>query len=222
MPVVATDYPEAISHLPNGAVLRFDAVPWREYEQLLTELGPSYSVRIYYDEGRMEILAPTSTHEKAKNILNRLVIALCDELDIDIESLGSTTFRSRIKAKGAEPDDCFYVQHAAAALSMEDNFDLQRDPPPDIVVEVERASASLNKFLIYAALGVPEIWRLSQKDVRFYLLAGDTYVEGPTSRAFGFLHSKILSDFLALGLAKGGRTAARAFRAWVREHRAAG
>src|SRR5512141_2446218 len=128
MPVVATDYLEAISHLPNGAVLRFDAVPWREYEQLLTDLGPGYSVRIFYDEGRMEIMAPTTGHERAKNIIATLVAALRDELDVDIESLGSTTFRSRMKAKGAEPDDCFYVQHAAAALCMEDNFDLRRDP----------------------------------------------------------------------------------------------
>lgn len=100
MPVAATDYLEAIAHLPDGAVLTFNGVAWQEYEQLLADLGPGYSVRIFYDEGRMEITAPTPAHERAKLILNRLIAALSDELEIDLESLGSTTFRSKAKAKG--------------------------------------------------------------------------------------------------------------------------
>jgi len=222
MPVAATDYLEAIAHLPNGAVLTFNGVAWREYEQLLADLGPSYSVRIFYDEGRMEIMAPTPAHERAKLILNRLIAALSDELDVDLESLGSTTFRSKAKAKGAEPDDCFYVEHFAAALRMEDEFDPQRDPPPDIVVEVDRASSSLDKFMIFAALGVPEIWRVFKKEVRFYVLNGNSYAEVSTSRAFSFLDSSVLTRFIVLGLAEGGRKAARAFRTWVRENRPAG
>jgi Uma2 family endonuclease len=221
MPVAATDYLSAIAHLPDGAALTFNGVAWQEYEQLLTDLGPSYSVRIFYDEGRMEIMAPTPFHERAKLILNRLIAALSDELDVDIESLGSTTFRSKAKAKGAEPDDCFYVEHFAAALLMEDEFDPQRDPPPDIVVEVDRASSSLDKFVIFAALGVPEIWRVFKNEVRFYVLAGDSYAEVSTSRAFSFLDSSVLTEFIALGLVEGGRKAARAFRIWVRENRPA-
>lgn len=219
MPIAATDYLEAIEHLPNGAVLTFDGVTWQEYEQLLTDLGHSYSVRIFYDEGRMEIMAPTPAHERAKNILNRLIAALSDEVEIDLESLGSTTFRSKAKAKGAEPDDCFYVEHAAAALRMEDEFDPQRDPPPDIVVEVDRARTSLKKFPIFAALGVPEIWLVFKKEVRFYVLSEAAYAEISASRAFSFLDSKALTEFIALGVAEGGRKAARAFRAWVRENR---
>src|SRR5437016_4314203 len=189
MPVAATDYLDAIAHLPVGAVLRFDDVPWEEYEQLLAELGEGYAVRIFYDDGRMEIMAPSPPHEGAKNIIGTLVSALRDELDIDVESLGSTTYRSQLKAKGAEPDDCFYVQHAAAVIGRHEEFDIERDPPPDIVVEVERTSASLNKFVIYAALGVPEIWQERKKQVRFYILSGDSYVESSTSRAFPFLDS---------------------------------
>lgn len=218
MPVVATDYLNAIAHLPSGAVLRFDEVPWEEYEQLLTELGEGYAVRIFYDNGRMEIMAPSRVHEMAKGIINRLVNAIADELDIDIESLGSTTFRSQFKAKGAEPDDCFYVQNASQVIGKEDDFDIERDPPPDIVVEVERTSASLDKFAIYAALGVPEIWREHEKSVRFYVLTGDSYIESSNSRAVPCLDSATLSDLLAQGFAEGSRKAARAFRSWLREH----
>lgn len=219
MPVAATDYLDAIAHLPSGAVLRFDDVLWEEYEQLLADLGEGYAVRIFYDTGRMEIMAPSVPHERAKNIMNRLVNGIADELDIDIESLGSTTFRSQWKAKGAEPDDCFYVQNASAVIGRHEDYDIERDPPPDIVLENERTSASLDKFAIYASLGVPEIWREHKKNVRFFVLTAGSYLESSDSRAFPFLDSVTLSKFLAQGFAEGSRKAALAFRAWVREHR---
>jgi len=218
MSAATTDYLEAIGHLPDGAVLTFNGVAWHEYEQVLADLGPCYSVRIFYDEGRMEIMVPTPAHERAKTILNRLIAALSDELEIDLESLGSTNFRSAAKAKGAEPDDCFYIEHFAAALRMRDEFDPHRDPPPDIVVEVDRASSSLNRFGIFAALGVPEAWHVFKKEVRFYVLTGDSYTESSTSRAFPFLDAAILTKFIVLGLAVGGRKTAGAFRTWVREN----
>ena len=86
-------------------------------------------------------------------------------------------------------------------------------------METELTSASLDKFPIYAALGVPELWRKRKKVVRFYVLGGASYVEVSNSRAFPFLDSMSLSEFLAIGLAEGSRKAARAFREWVREHR---
>ena len=86
-------------------------------------------------------------------------------------------------------------------------------------MENERSSASLDKFPIYAALGVPEIWRERKKVVRFYVLGEASYVEVSNSRTFPFLDSVTLSEFLTIGLAEGSRKAARAFRAWVREHR---
>lgn len=218
MPVAAAEYVDAISHLPSGGVLRFDGVPWEEYEALLEELGNHGGVRVFYDSGRMEIMAPSTPHEAAKNIINRLVSALSDELDVDIESCGSTTYRSQWKAKGAEPDDSFFIQNAAAVIGRHHQYDIERDPPPDLVLETELTSASLDKFPIYAALGVPELWRERDNAIRFYLLRDGSYAEESHSRAFPFLDSKTLSSFLAQGLGEGSRRAARAFRAWVRQH----
>src|SRR6185295_16230642 len=102
--------------MPSGAVLLDGGVSWEDYEQLLLDLGEGSAVRVFYDTGRMEIMAPASAHEKPKNILHTLLTALRDELDIDIESLGSTTLRAEMKAKGAEPDDSFYIQNAALVI----------------------------------------------------------------------------------------------------------
>lgn len=220
MSVATTDYLAAIARLPAGAVLRIDDVSWEEYESLLGDLGDDYAVRIFYDQGRMEIMAPASTHEKPKSVLHTLVTALRDELDIDIESLGSTTFKAQMKARGAEPDDCFYIQNAALVIGKAD-VDIEHDPPPDLVIEIDRTSTSLDKFSIYAALGVPEIWRVVANCVEIHLLENDLYMESPTSRAFTFLTAQALSGYLMKGLTDGERKAAAAFRAWARDHQTA-
>src|SRR5262249_5724196 len=108
---------------------------------------------------------------------------------------------------------------ATAVIGRHEQYNIERDPPPDIVVETEFSSASLDKFPIYSALGVPEIWRERKRRVQFYILAGESYVESSKSRAFQFLNSATLSEFLTIGLTEGSRKATCAFRVWVREHR---
>jgi Uma2 family endonuclease len=217
MSVAPADYLAAIEHLPAGAVLRFDDVLWEDYQNLLADLGEGYAVRIFYDNGRMEVMAPASTHEKPKGVIHTLVTALRDELDIDIESLGSVTLKKEMRAAGAEPDDCFYIQNAALIIGRED-LNLERDPAPDLVVEIDRTSSSLDRFAIYAALGVPEIWRLARRQMRIHLLSRDRYQESQNSSAFPFLTAQALSEFVARGLKEGERKVAVAFREWVREH----
>lgn len=56
MSVAPADYLAAIEHLPAGAVLRFDDVPWEDYKNLLADLGEGYAVRIFYDNrGRKKV-----------------------------------------------------------------------------------------------------------------------------------------------------------------------
>src|SRR4030095_14307573 len=97
-------------------------------------------------------------------------------------------------------------------------LDLDQDPPPDLVVEINRTSSSLNRFEIYAGLCVPEIWRIIGHRVELHLLDDDSYRPSPGSLAFPFLTAQVLSEFLAQGINEGERRVARAFRWWVREH----
>lgn len=215
---MALEFTEIIRQLPPGSSLRMDDVSWNDYEELLADLGESYSARIFYDQGRMEIMSPASMHERPKNIVNVLVSVLRDELDIDIESLGSTTYKEEWKAKGAEPDDSFYIQNASAVMGKEEDLDLAHDPPPDLVIEVDRSSSSLNRFPIYAGLGVPEMWRVYHRRVRIWLLEDGNYQESQHSRAFPFLTADVISDFLEKGITGSSRKAAQEFREWIRQH----
>lgn len=210
--------PEFINRLPPGSTLRMDNVSWSDYERLLIDLGESCHKRIFYDRGRLEVVAPTSIQERLKGLMHALISVLSDELDIDIESLGSTTYKEEMKRKGAEPDDSFYIQHADSVIGQTVNLDLDYDPPPDLVIEIDRSNSSLNKFPIYAGLGVSELWRVHDHQVRFWVLTGEDYEESEHSRAFPFLTSEVLSRFLEQGILEGSRKTAQAFRQWIRRH----
>jgi Uma2 family endonuclease len=221
IPPSAADYVVAGEHLLPGMALCAIDVPWEVYEQLLEDLGEGYALRVFYNQGKMVIMPPlTYFHEKPKDIIHRLVATLSDELDIDVEFAGSTTLKKEAASQGAEPDTCFYVQHAAQ-LAGKRELKLDDTPPPDVVVEIDYTSLSADKFEIYAGLGVPEIWRWHKNMLRFYCLSGANYEEITHSRAFPFLDSATLTDFVRLGVNEGETKAAKAFRAWVREHAAA-
>lgn len=216
----AETYIDAIEHLPSGSTLIVPEVSWSDYEQLLAELGEGYAVRVSYDQGRLEIMSPSAKHEKYKELILRLAYCIADETGCDLESFGSTTFKEEQVAKGAEPDTCFYVQHAAAMRDKE-VIDLSTDPPPDVVVEVDISHSSLGKFAFYASLGVPEIWRYDGKRLQIYHLMPQGYVEASASRAFPFLSRDVLSQFLERGKTAGQSATLRAFREWLRTHRPA-
>src|SRR5438093_7329945 len=100
----SADYREAIDHLPAGAILVLQDVPWEAYDQLLEHLSDHPAVRVTYDQGKVEIISPLRKHEKYKEFIGDLIKALADELDISIESSGSTTWKRKKDAKGIEPD----------------------------------------------------------------------------------------------------------------------
>lgn len=211
----APDYLAVVNQLPPGTNFRADNVSWETYERLLAALSPSTGVRVFYDQGRMEAALPPSTHEKPVKIIHTLLGAISDQLDIDIESLGSTTLRLQIKAKGAEPDDSFYVQQAAQVIGKAD-LKLPEDPPPDLISESDLTSSSLDRFAIYAELGVPELWRVANWHVSIWLLNVGGYQEAEASGAFPFLARQTLNEFLVKGLNEGERKVARALREWLK------
>ncbi len=211
---VASDYLEVVSHLPKGTKLTAESVSWDEYEQLLEDLDNSHAVRIFYNNGRMEIVSPKPIHERPVEILHSLIVALRDELDIDIESLGSSTLKSQMSKAGAEPDASFYIKNAALIHGTLD-LDLAHDPPPDIVIESDYTSSSLDKFAIYASLAVPEIWHIANQYVSLWKLENHSYIEVENSLSFPFLSADKLNEYLVQGIQEGERKAAKSLREWI-------
>jgi Uma2 family endonuclease len=202
--------------MPAGATLRLSDVSWDEYERVLAQMGDNWpGYHVSYDRGRLEIMSPRSDHENPKDFILRLAQVVSEETGMPLETFGSTTYRRRSKLKGAGPDTSFYVQNAARVIGAR-TLDLESDPPPDVVVEIDTTNESLGKFQIYAALGVPEIWRYDGEAATFFQLVGDGYREAANSRAFPSLTAAALTEFIAQSKTQGQTAALKAFRQWWR------
>jgi Uma2 family endonuclease len=212
------NYVDAIAHLPPGGTLILTDVPWEEYEQLLADLGEGYAVRISYDQGRLEIMSPSTIHEMYKELLQNIALLMAREVGLSFESRGSMTFKQEWPAQGAEPDTCFYVQNAARIIGKR-QIDLKGDPPPDVVVEIDVSHESTRKFKFYATLGVPELWHYDEQRAAIYLLADQFYDEAPASKAFPMLTSDALTQFLEISKTEGQTRALQLFDEWLRKQR---
>lgn len=215
MSAYTADYLEAIEHLPEGAMLRLEGISWGEYERLLEELTEWPGMRVSYNQGRVEIMSPSFQHESYIGVISWMAHILSEEIGVNVESAGATTYKQERLLKGSEGDQSFYVQNASAIIGKR-QIDLDVDPPPDIVVEVDITSESLSKFPIYAAFGVPEIWRYDGEQTRIYHLVNEDYVEAAASLSFSFLAAQAMTDFLEQSKTQGQTEALAAFRVWVR------
>jgi Uma2 family endonuclease len=161
-------------------------------------------------------MSPSKVHEHIKRLIGRMVEAFTEELNIDIQSASSTTFKREDLARGFEPDECYYIAHAEVVRG-KDDIDMTVDPPPDLVIEVDISRSSLNKFGMYRALGIPEVWRYDGEALRLYVLHDGDYVEVQQSTVLPQLSSDHLRSFLNQRSSLGETQLMRQFRAWVRE-----
>jgi Uma2 family endonuclease len=212
----ATSYLESVKHLPENGTLLVHNVSWEEYEDILEEFQSKSAYRITYNDGVLKIMSPRPDHEFPKDVVLKLVTIYADEFDINLDSYGSTTYRRRRKSKGAEADTSFYIRHAAEVRGLKD-FNLDVDPPPDVVVEIDVSNESLDKFEIYAALRVPEIWRFDGREFKIHKLSENKYQVIENSIVLHLISAKILGEFLEIGREIGQTAMVREFRKRLRQ-----
>ncbi len=204
---------------PDQSVV-ITSVSWRTYVNLLEDLAESSMPHLTFDRGTLEIMSPTKKHERLNRVLSQLVEVLTDELGIDMENLGSTTFKREDLERGFEPDSCFYFEQAELVRSKEE-LDLSLDPSPELVIEIDVTSSSNNKGHkdpIYAQLGVREVWRYDGNELRIGKLAGKGYVASETSGALPLLTATVLSQFLERSRTATRPELVKSFRQWIREN----
>ena len=201
--------------LPGQSVL-LKNISWSKFEEIILELGEHRASILAYDQGILEIMVPLPEHEYFKDAIGDLVKDLAEELAIEYECFGSTTWRRQERMGGAEPDNCFYIQNLPAIRGRLD-IDLNSDPAPDLVLEIDITSKSLDRLPIYARLGVPEVWRYEKTQLRLYQLVNEMYVETQASLAFSEFPVKSIPDFIRQNLASGRNALRQSFRLWVRQ-----
>lgn len=204
----------AILHRSDRVVL--NDISWEQFERLLEDLGDRRAARITYDNGALEIIAPSPEHEHFKEVIGDAVKDIADELALDYESYGSTTWRKRAAMAGVEPDNCFYFQNEEVVRGRIDIDLSQGDPPPDLALEIDVTNKSLNRLPIYARLEVPELWCYDSGALKIYHLQEGEYVEASASLALPQLPIQDLPQLIEANRTAGRRAIRQAVREWVR------
>ncbi|MGA9995790.1 MAG: Uma2 family endonuclease [Pyrinomonadaceae bacterium] len=177
-------------------------VSWDTYLQLLEELGNNGNVRLTFNRGALEIMSPKRLHEQITRLIDMVVTLLAFELGLNVDNCGAMTLRVESAQRGGEPDSCFYVANEAAVRGVEE-IDLKIHPPPDIVLEVDITSPSLDKFGLYLAARVTEVWRYDGTRMNFFALAKEKYESISHSRCFPHLTAAMLERYLTIGRTQG-------------------
>ncbi len=191
-------------------------ISWQTYETILAEMGDNRATRLTYDRGTLEIITPLRQHEYNKRLIEKLIDNLAEELNLNLKSIGSTTCKRLDLIRGVEPDSGFYIQNEPQ-MRHKTHLDLTQDPPPDLLLEVDYTSASVDQLPIYLALGVPEVWRYDEPVMHIYRLQQEMYIPYTTSPTFANLPLTEIPQFLEESLRIGEIPMIRAFRAWVKQ-----
>lgn len=191
-------------------------ISWHTYQALIADLEQSPAVRLTYERGTLEIRMPLDRHESYKKLIGRLIEAATEELGLEVRSLGSRTYNREDLASGLEPDQCYYIQNEPVVRGVE-QIDLNRLPPPDLAVEIDITSSSLDRFEIYKRLGVPEIWRFDGDRLSINLLEDGEYLVSDRSVALSPLQTEDFSSFLLQAQTVGENSLLRQFRRVIGE-----
>ena len=213
--VTTTSTPVEQQTTPENRVI-LKGVSWSTFKALLADVGDDRAWRIAYDGGVLEIRMPHLEHEVPKGLIESFIEATADELEIEVMKAGSLTLEREDLTRAVEPDTCFYIQNEASVRGKR-NINLPEDLPPDLAIESDYTNSSVNKFTIYAAIGVSEIWRYRRESLQVYQLVEGKYEMCDRSLAFPFLPVAEIPGFIEQSRTVGQRAAVRLFRQRIQE-----
>ena len=193
-------------------------VSWQTFINLLNDLGDNRVIRLYYDQGVLEIMTPLGEHENNNRFIECLIGVIADELNLNLKRFGSLTLKREELLKGAEPDSCYYLENEPLVRHKQ-NINLESDPPPDLVLEIDMTSSSLDKQTIYAAFEIPELWRYNGQELEVFVLDKTTqsYQNSIQSLHFPWLPLEVIPQYIRQSLRDGETATLKSFRTWVRK-----
>ena len=191
-------------------------ISWHTFKAMLADMGCERNKRLAYANGIVEIMTPQMPHENSNRLIEGFVLVLCEEFGLEVKSAGSLTMTRDDLEQGGEPDSSYYIQNEFLVRNKE-NIDLNTDPPPDIVLEVEYSRPKIDKLTLYASMEVPEFWRYNGNVLRIYALNSGQYSQSDRSPTFASVLVTEIPRFIQESKKVGQIAATRAFRTWVRQ-----
>lgn len=169
-----------ISEPPEQRITYSDRT-WEQF-QLIQQGLEGIKVRLFYFDGKVEILMPGKLHELFKTILAILVEAFLFEQEIEFVGTGSMTHKAEGFASG-EPDESYEIG----------DFKL--------VVEVIFTRSSLDKLGLYQTIGIDEVWFWEDGVLNIFHLRDQGYEKADRSQipALATIDFAVLSQCILMG-----------------------
>ena len=199
-------------------VVTLRGVDWETYCQLRD--GPANEhVRMDYLDGTLVLMSPEYIHDRGAESLGLVIRGVTSGLGLTVLGIRTTTLRRgavRRKGAGKESDNAFYVGENERRMRQATTLDLAIDPPPNVAIEVDNTRDSRRVLVIYARLGVPEVWRYDVRARSLWIgrLAGDHYESADRSLALPRLTPALILH--ALDVFREGEMDENAWHEWLK------
>jgi len=143
---------------------------------------------------------------------------LAETFVVNLYPLGSTTLEREDLVSGSEPDECFYLTVSQIQqIRGKKRIDLQQDPAPDLVIEVDITSRSKYREQVYSTLNIPEVWQYNGETLTMLKLINQQY--SPIQRSLSFPKVKAIEieRFLQQAMQQDYLDLVREFRQWLKQ-----
>ncbi|MBX6315964.1 MAG: Uma2 family endonuclease [Isosphaeraceae bacterium] len=190
-------------------------VDWATYQKLAEAIGDQ-PILIAYNQGDLELMSPGPLHEDYKGQLRRLIEVVTEERGIPCKNLGSTRWEQPAALRGWEADEYFYLTAEKIRAARSRTNDAADYPVPELASEIDLRPSQLDRPGIYAALGVPEVWRFDGEALWIDQLGADGTYRAATESQLLPISPAEVARWLRLEESDDDHEWARRFRAWFR------
>jgi len=153
---------------------------WEELEKIETLTADAAGLRITYLDGCIEFMTLGEQHEMIKTILGFLLELYSCEIGINLIPVGSATRRAKEKSASFEPDESYYIG--------------EKKENPDLAIEVNITSGSIDKLEKYKRFNITEVWFWENNQLFLYRLKNDNYEQIQQSEFFPDLDIELLAS----------------------------
>ncbi len=187
---------------------------WSDYEAIAQAIGDQH-VRIAYDGKKVELMSPGYYHDDFASLVEMIVRAICDALDVDCKSTRTSRMERADVARAIEGDATFYFDIEKIAVARRRPRESSEWPLPDLAIEIDISRSKVDRPGVYAALGVPELWRFDGETLHIERLGTDQiYSEVEESGWLGVRPAEV-AELLAID-ARGDNDFTNKVRDWAR------
>ena len=210
------DEPEFLRNLEGGVPRLLTGISWERYLDLCEQMSHR-RLRTIYCDNEFEIMPASFEHERRLCMIDNLFCWFAMRARDPMNSTGSTTFRRPDLQIAMEPDRSYYLTNCHF-VRVDRELDLMRDPPPDLVLEVDIPDRSARRMRVLAGLGVPELWRYDGQKLRLYLLLGNgEYIEAERSACCPLFPIVEIHRFVQMQAEMDDGAVVRRFCEWLEE-----